>query len=128
MTLRTGLMRFLGKDKGEPPVWWAVLVGMGSNGLWAGLFGDNPSSLDAGISAGAILLAVVWIVWLVGFKKSLQYLAIVVIAAAAVALLLAGLDRLGLSWLPVVVTAIMFFTGIIIAIFAVFEWLASLMG
>lgn len=125
MTLRTGLMRILGKDRGEPPVWWAVLVGIGSSGLWSALFGENPSNIDAALNAGAILLGLTWLVWLVGFRKALGYLAIVVLAAAAVALLLAGLDWLGLSWLPVLVTGIMFFTGIVIAIFAAFEWLAS---
>ncbi len=123
--MRTHLMRFLGKDKGEPPVWWGLVVVMGSSGLWSGLFGDNPSRLDAGLSAGTILLAVAWLFWLVGFRKGLGYLAAGAVGAAVAALLLAGLDWLGLSWLPVVVMGITFFIGIVIAIFAAFEWLAS---
>ncbi len=111
------LMRFLGKDNPRAVEIASFLTVGGCFTLWQGVL--HAEQRD-GIAFGTvpILLGVLWLVWLVGFATALKALAGSAVVSAAGVLALAGLDRMGLSWLPMVFGIPMLIYGVIVGYLA----------
>ncbi len=121
MSLHSRLVRFLSKDNPNAEVWAASLTMIGCLELWQGMFRAEQYSGDVRFGAVAILLGVLWLGWVAGYAKALKRLPAIAATSAAFVLAFAALDRMGLSWLPMVVGIPMLIFGAIVCILALFD-------
>ncbi len=114
MSFQSRLMRFLGKDNpSELQSRNLILLIFGSAMLSGGLLGDERSSADAVFGAVAVVLAVIWHLWLHRSpKRTLGYLAAAAVGVFLAELAIGGLDRLGLSWLHKMFGILFFIAGV----------------
>ncbi len=121
MSLLSRLVRFLGKDNPNAVVWPASLTTIGCLELWQSMFRAEQYTGDVRFGAVAILLGVLWLGWVAGYAKALKWLPAIAAVSAAFVLAFAALDRMGLSWLPLVIGIPMLIFGVIVCIFALFD-------
>ncbi len=124
MNLHSRLMRFLGKDNPKATEIAVIVTLMGCFTVWDGVFQTEQLG-DVTFGAVVILCGVVWLIWLAGFVNALKFLAVAGVAAVTAALTAplidAGLDRIGLSWLSMVVGVLFFIVSLIIGVLALFD-------
>ncbi len=127
MSFQSRLMRFLGKDNpSESQSRNVILLIFGSVMLSGGLLGDERSSADAVIGAVAVVLALIWHLWLHrSAKRTLRYLAAAAVGVFLAELAMVGLDRLGLSWLSMVFTIPVFILGVYFVFRDAFDWFSA---
>lgn len=121
MNLRSRLMRILGKDKPDAVVWPAFLITFGWLEVCRDVLRAGPYPADARFGAVQVLLAVLWLGWLVGYAKALKWLPVFAAISAVIVLAYAALDRMGLSWLPMVIGVPLLIFSAIFCILALFD-------